>query len=207
VKMICGLGNPGRQYAHTRHNIGFDTLDLFAGRKHLKILSRQAKALTATLDMSGQSALLVKPQTYMNLSGESVAYLARKFRVLPQDLIVVVDDLDLPLGKIRIRGSGSSGGHKGLASIIARLGSADFVRIRVGIGRQGDAIDHVLSRFNRREQEIVEAAISTAADALDAILEDGLEAAMNRYNGVGGKKDKEEPKPGTKLMACRYLWM
>ena len=194
MKMICGLGNPGRQYAHTRHNIGFDVVDVFARRKHAKILSRQAHALTTTLEFAGEQVLLVKPQTYMNLSGESVSYLARKCKIKPQDIIVVVDDLDLPLGKIRIRGSGSAGGHKGLSSVIGRLGSSEFIRIRVGIGRKGEAIDHVLSRFNRREREIVENAILTAADALDAILEDGLEAAMNRYNGAGNAKKTEEPK-------------
>ncbi len=194
LKMICGLGNPGRQYAHTRHNIGFDVLDLFARRNHVKILSRQAHALTTTLEVAGEQVMLVKPQTYMNLSGESVAYLARQRKIKPHDIIVVGDDLDLPLGKIRIRGSGSAGGHKGLSSIIGRLASSEFVRVRVGIGRSGEAVDHVLSRFNRRERDVVDDAIVNAADALEAILEDGLEAAMNRFNGAGGARNTEEPK-------------
>lgn len=182
MRMIVGLGNPGRTYAHTRHNVGFDILDILAKRKKVRILSRQCRALVGSFDHYGEQILLAKPQTYMNDSGAAVGELARKHKLKPEDILIVYDDMDLPLGKIRIRMKGSSGGHNGMKSIIAHLHSQDFPRIRIGIGRGGEAIDHVLSRFNRKDRQIMDVTLEQAADALDMILEEGIDAAANVYN-------------------------
>ncbi len=182
MRVIVGLGNPGRTYAHTRHNIGFDVLDEFAKRKKTRIASRQCKALVGKLEHQGEEILLVKPQTFMNESGQAVRDIMCKYNLEPSDFFVIYDDMDLPLGRIRIRPSGSSGGHKGMTSIIRHLGSQEFPRMRIGIGRQGEAIDHVLSRFNKEERKIIDVAIQKAADALDVVLNEGIEAAMNKYN-------------------------
>jgi len=182
VKMIVGLGNPGREYAHTRHNVGFDVLDHFAKRHRVQIRTRKHCALIGRLLLGDQEVLLVKPQTFMNNSGSAVAALARDYSVQPTDIVVVYDDIDLPLGRLRIRARGSSGGHKGVESIIRSLGTSDFPRIRIGIGRSGDPIDHVLSRFSRSEKAVIAPIIERAADALDTILREGVEAAMNVYN-------------------------
>lgn len=182
MKMIVGLGNPGRTYAHTRHNVGFDILDCFAKRRGIRILRRQSRALVGSFEHGGEQILLVKPQTFMNESGQAVGDLARKHHLEPRDVLVVYDDIDLPLGKLRIRMRGSSGGHKGMRSIISHLHSEDFPRMRIGIGRSGEAIDHVLSRFRREERAIIDVTIERAADALEMILEEGIDAAMNRYN-------------------------
>ncbi len=182
MRMIVGLGNPGRTYAHTRHNVGFDILDIFAKKHHVRILSRQARALVGSFEFYGEQILLVKPQTFMNESGQAIGTLVRKHNLDADDVLVIYDDLDLPLGKIRIRLRGSSGGHKGMRSIISHLHSEDFPRIRIGIGRSGEAIDHVLSRFSRKDKQIMDVTLQQAADALDMILQEGIEAAMNRYN-------------------------
>lgn len=180
--MIVGLGNPGRAYAHTRHNVGFDIVDLFAKRRKVRILNRQSRALVGSFDLCGEQILLVKPQTFMNESGQAVGDLARKHHLSPDDVLVIYDDIDLPLGKLRVRMRGSSGGHKGMKSIIAHLHSDDFPRMRIGVGRAGDAIDHVLSRFNRKDRVIIDVTIEQAVDALNMVLEEGIEAAMNQYN-------------------------
>lgn len=180
--MIVGLGNPGREYAHTRHNVGFDIIDLLAKRRKVRILGRQSKGLVGSFEHYGEQILLVKPQTFMNESGQTVGGIARKHGLSPDDILVVYDDMDLPLGKIRIRMRGSSGGHKGMKSIIAHLHSEDFPRVRVGIGRAGEAIDHVLSRFNRKDRAIMDVTLEQAAEALNMILEEGIEAAANLYN-------------------------
>ena len=182
MRMIVGLGNPSREYAHTRHNVGFDALDIFAKKRHARILSRQCRALVGSFDYYGEAILLVKPQTYMNESGQAVGELTRKYRLDAGDILVIHDDMDLPLGKIRIRPQGSSGGHKGMKSIIAHLHSDAFMRIRIGIGRRGEAIDHVLSRFNKKEREIIDVTLQQTADAVGMILDEGIEAAMNIYN-------------------------
>ena len=186
IRLIAGLGNPGRQYAHTRHNVGFDVLDIFAKRRKVRILGRQHRALVGQFERLGEEILLVKPQTFMNESGAAVAAIVRKHHLEPGDILVIHDDLDLPLGRLRIRTSGSSGGHKGMKSIIQHLGSTDFPRMRIGIGRGGEAIDHVLSRFNRRDRAIIDPALDAAANALETILNDGIEAAMNEFNRGNG---------------------
>jgi len=181
MKAIVGLGNPGRNYAHTRHNVGFDALDLLAKRHNTRILGRQCRALVGRFDHAGEEIMLVKPQTYMN-SGSGVGQIARKHNLAPEEIIVVCDDIDLPLGKLRIKRQGSSGGHKGMQSIINHLHSSEFPRLRIGIGREGEAIDHVLSRFRRGDRPKIDIALQRAADALDMALSDGLDPAMNEFN-------------------------
>lgn len=182
MRLIVGLGNPGRTYAHTRHNVGFDVLDLLAKRHKARILGRQGRALVGKFDSHGDEIVLVKPQTFMNESGQAVGHMVRKYKLDPDAILVVYDDMDLPLGRIRIKPRGSSGGHKGMNSIIHHIGTNDFPRLRIGIGHEGEAINHVLSRFNRKDREIMDAALQSAAEAIDMILDEGIEAAMNEYN-------------------------
>lgn len=193
MKLIVGLGNPGSGYSRNRHNIGFICLNYFARRNAIRWDRKQAMARTGSGEIEGDSVLLAKPQAYMNCSGHSVSRLAHKFRININDLIIIHDDLDLPLGRIRIRRGGGSGGHKGIDSIINELGSRDFIRIRFGIGRplsdegivltdEADIVDFVLSDFTPDEQKSIEAAIIRVSDTITCLLCDGLEAAMNRYN-------------------------
>ena len=193
MKLIVGLGNPGRGYAHNRHNIGFLCLNRFARTQGIRFDKKQGKARIGMGEVAGNKAVLAKPQTYMNLSGQSVSLLVRKFDIALDDLIVIHDDLDLPLGKIRIsRGSGS-GGHKGIDSIIYSLGSQDFSRLRVGIGRpvvppgytpisEDDIIAYVLSDFTAEEKQIISQVISRVSEAIRCLLSEGLTTAMNKYN-------------------------
>lgn len=181
-RLVVGLGNPGRQYASTRHNVGFEVIELLARRYGVKVSARKCQALTAEFQISDQRVILAKPQTFMNLSGDSVNALARKNNIPVENLLIVYDDMDLPLGKIRVRPAGSAGGHNGMKSIIARLGNNAFARIRIGIGKQGDAVEHVLSRFSRKERQEIDFAIDRATDAAESIIINGLESAMNAFN-------------------------
>ena len=185
--MVVGLGNPGRKYERTRHNVGFEVVDelarRFAGRFRSGWLS-SAETTKVQTD-GGQDLLLVKPQTYMNLSGHAVAPLARKRGLTPPDVIVVVDDAELPSGKLRIRARGSAGGHNGLKSLIQDLGSDDFIRVRVGVGRKdpgSDLAEHVLSPFSREDRRLIDEAVGRAADAVLCILNESVDAAMNKFN-------------------------
>ena len=190
LKLIVGLGNPGREYARTRHNVGFEVVDALAKRHRTRIIRRMGRALIARARIAGQDVTLAKPQTFMNLSGEAVGYMARREKIEPSEILVIYDDMDLPLGRIRLRPDGSSGGHKGMRSIIERLGTKEFPRLRIGIGSADrDAVEHVLSRFRRGEREAARGAIQTAADAVEMILTDGLEAAMNLYNRRSNGED------------------
>jgi len=189
MKLIVGLGNPGRFYANNRHNIGFMCLNHFAKANGILFDSRRAKARVGTGGIVGEKVVLAKPQTFVNLSGESVVRLVKKHNISLSDLIVIHDDLDLPLGKIRIRMGGRSGGHRGINSIIARLGSQDFIRIRVGIGRppaeslNEDTIkEHVLSDFTPEEKAILSDLTARVSEAIVCLLTDGLTTAMNKYN-------------------------
>jgi len=183
MKLIVGLGNPGKTYFNNRHNVGFRCIDYFARLHRISIKERRARAKLGIGEVAETRVVLAKPRTFMNLSGQSVNRLVRHFGVPLEDLLVICDDLDLPLGKVRIRQRGGSAGHKGVESIIASLGSQDFPRIRVGIGRpEGDEIAYVLSDFSAEERELVEEAISKVADAIYCFLAEGVEAAMNRYN-------------------------
>ena len=187
MKVICGLGNPGERYRLTRHNIGFRVVDLLADRWAVSSgrVRDGAAVLTVERPEPAGRVMLVKPLRAMNLSGRPLAAAIRQTQVDPAtDLLVVIDDIDLPLGRLRIRGSGSAGGHNGLRDVIAALGSDQIARLRVGIGRSGDAADHVLSTFKRSEHDLVTDVIATAADAAESWLAHGIEAAMTAFNGV-----------------------
>ena len=182
MKAIVGLGNPGREYAGTRHNIGFDVLDEVARRWGVQL--RPWKSVADVAVVSGRGVVLVEPQTYMNLSGDAVSRIAAFHKLEPSDVLVVVDEVQLPLGRLRVRRSGSAGGHNGLKSIIQHIG-AEFPRLRIGVGRgdpKWDLADHVLSKFGREEREAVAEAVARAADAVELFAEDGLEVVMNRVN-------------------------
>jgi len=183
MKLIVGLGNPGRKYAGTRHNVGFDALDVLADRHRLAWETGPADALLAKWRLGG--ALLAKPLTFMNLSGHPVGELLRFFKIDQGDLLVVVDDVALDLGRLRARPSGSAGGHNGLKSLIGQLGGDAFARLRVGVGR-GDArrelADHVLARFEPEERPIIAEAVARAADAAELFVSEGIGPVMNRFN-------------------------
>jgi PTH1 family peptidyl-tRNA hydrolase len=188
MKVICGLGNPGDRYRATRHNVGFRVVDLLAdrwgqtGRGRLRDGSAQLEV--GRPEPIGR-VLLVKPMKFMNVSGGPLRAALRNADVeTGEELLVVADDVDLPLGKIRLRRAGSAGGHNGLRDIIAALGTNEFARLRVGIGRGGETVDHVLATFRPAERELVDEAIATAADAAELWLRAGIDEAMNAYNGL-----------------------
>jgi PTH1 family peptidyl-tRNA hydrolase len=185
VKLIVGLGNPGAQYKGTRHNIGFAVIDEIARRAAVGFESAPAEAVIAKWRRPEGGALLAKPLTFMNLSGQAVGEIARYFKVDVPDVLIVVDEVQLPLGKLRARARGSAGGHNGLKSVIAHLGD-DFSRLRIGVGRgeqQRDLADHVLSRFEKEEAAEVERMTTRAADAAEMFITSGIEAVMNAFNG------------------------
>ncbi len=186
MKLIVGLGNPGAKYAGTRHNAGFSVIDELAERHNIKVDTCKHKALIGKGVINGEKVILAMPQTFMNLSGESVRAIMDFYKLTVDDLIVVYDDIDLDVGKIRIREKGSAGGHNGMKNIILHSGSQDFVRVRVGVGKKPehmDLADHVLSRFSREDLPFMRESRGKACDALEVILSDGAVAAMNRYNG------------------------
>jgi PTH1 family peptidyl-tRNA hydrolase len=190
MKLIVGLGNPGRKYAGTRHNVGFDAVDLVADRHQLGWESAPADALIARWRPKG--AVLAKPLTYMNLSGAPVGELLRFFKIDRSDLLVVFDEVHLDLGRLRARASGSAGGHNGLKSIIGQLGSSSFARLRVGVGRgdaRRDLADHVLAKFEPEERPIIAEAVARAADAAELFVEEGIAPVMNRFNR---REDQED---------------
>ena len=191
MKLIVGLGNPGRSYVYNRHNIGFMCLNYFARTRDIKFDRRQGQARIGLGEVVGSKVVVAKPQTFMNLSGKSVSRLARKFDVSLNNIMVIHDDLDLPLGKIRIRQGGGSGGHRGVDSIITYLEGQDFYRIRVGIGRlvvphveigEIDTIAYVLSDFTSDEKQIITGVIPMISKAVFCLLTEGLAVAMNKYN-------------------------
>ena len=187
MKVVCGLGNPGDQYRMTRHNVGFRVVDLLADRWGVsagKVRDGTARLEVARDEPVGR-VLLLKPVRYMNNSGTPLRAALRNTAADPEtDLLVVADDVDLPLGRIRLRRGGSAGGHNGLRDIIDALGTDQFARLRVGIGRNGETADHVLSTFTKSEDETAREAIATAADAVETWLAEGTEATMNLFNGV-----------------------
>jgi peptidyl-tRNA hydrolase, PTH1 family len=188
MKAICGLGNPGERYRHTRHNVGFRVVDLLADRWGLTGAGRVrdgAAVLDVRRDDPAGQVLLIKPMRYMNRSGPPLRAAVHQTDVdVSSDLLVVADDIDLPLGRIRLRRSGSAGGHNGLRDIITAFGSSEFSRLRVGVGRSGDAIGHVLATFGPEERELATEMVRVAADAAERWLAGGIEAAMNEFNGV-----------------------
>lgn len=184
--LIVFLGNPGPRYEMTRHNAGFMAADAMAKEKNVNINKARFKALTATCDIGGESVLLMKPQTFMNLSGDAAAQAAKFYKIPPERVIVVSDEISLPIGKLRIRTKGSAGGHNGLKDIIAKLGTDAFPRIRIGVGAPPhpdyDMADWVLSSFKNQDAEDMLAAAARAAQAAQCYITQGAERAMNRFN-------------------------
>ncbi len=184
--LLVFLGNPGEKYDRTRHNVGFRTADALQKRCGCKINRLRSKALTGRCELGGQSVLLVKPQTYMNLSGESVGPLASYYKVPPERVVVISDDVALPLGRIRLRRGGSAGGHNGLKSIIQALKTDAFPRVRIGVGAPPhadyDMADWVLGSLSGEDEKILSEAIDRALDALECCLKDGVDKAMNQFN-------------------------
>ena len=185
MKLVAGLGNPGGQYRGTRHNVGFEVVDLLARRHGLAFESAPADAVLAKWRTNGEVVLVAKALTFMNLSGPAIAELVRYYRVSLADLLIVSDDVNLPLGRLRLRPGGSEGGHNGLRSVADALGTVDYPRLRIGVGRgdeRRDLADHVLARFEPDEQAGIEGAIARSADAVEAWIQQGFEAVMNAYN-------------------------
>ena len=182
MKIIAGLGNPGEKYETTRHNVGFITADLLADAFDTEISLKGMLCLYNTFRVNGEKILVVKPHTYMNLSGDCIGQLARYYKVANEDILIIADDLSLPVGTMRFRSKGSSGGHNGLKSIIAHLGGDDFPRLKIGIGRGDDVIDYVLGHFGKEEWEKISEMMRLAVDAVKLWITDGDAAVMNRYN-------------------------
>ena len=184
MKIIAGLGNPGAEYASTPHSVGFEAVDSiaaeFGGAWEEK---RQYRCLWAQVRIGAEPCILVKPQTYMNLSGDSVATVVKYRNAVPADLIVVHDDIDLALGRLRIRRGGSCGGHNGVRNVIERLGTQDFVRVKIGVGKdRSNVVAHVLGKFDPASRQIADAAVAAAAKAVVAVVGSGVEQAMNLFN-------------------------
>ncbi len=185
TKAVVGLGNPGRRYVGTRHNVGFEVVDLLARSNRGGRFQERFQAEIAEFHADSGKVLLVKPQTFMNLSGLSVRQVADFYQLPLADVLIVCDDVHLPLGKLRIRARGSAGGHNGLRDIQAHLGTTEYARLRVGVGSagEGELVDHVLSRFRPSEQAVMDDALQLAAQAVGVWIERGTEACMNQYNG------------------------
>ncbi len=184
MKLIVGLGNPGREYEGTRHNCGFMVIDKLAEKLNVSVDQNKFKGLYVKFKYHGEDVILLKPQTYMNLSGESVSTLMQFFKIEIEDLLVIYDDLDMPVGKLRLRKTGSAGGHNGIKNIIVHLNSQDFKRIRVGIDRHKymKVVDYVLSRFTKEETDAINQGIENAVNAIIDYLDHGFDYIMNRYN-------------------------
>jgi PTH1 family peptidyl-tRNA hydrolase len=185
VKVIVGLGNPGKKYERTRHNLGFMVVDRLADENNVAVAQKKHESLRGEWKRDKEKVLLVKPQTYMNLSGNALQRLLSYYRVEAENVVVVHDDLDLPFGRIRIRRQGSPGGHRGMISVAGALGERTFSRLRIGIGRPPPGIDpkdFVLQKFSAEELAGLDAVVSTAADAIQCLLEEGPERAMEKFN-------------------------
>ena len=185
--VITGLGNPTLKYSKTRHNVGFDTIDVLAKKYGIKVKKKQFKALTGEGFIGGEKVILVKPMTYMNNSGEAVSEIVKYYKIDPDmELIIISDDLNLDVGVLRIRAKGSAGGHNGLKSIIKCVGTESFDRVRIGVGKVPagtDVITHVLTRFSRADRAIVKESFEVAADAIVSIISDGIDKTMSKFNG------------------------
>ena len=185
MKIIAGLGNPGAQYENTPHSVGFEAVDAIAAEIGASWEEkRQFKCMMAKGNFAGQQVMLVKPMTYMNLSGDSVAPVVKYHNATPADLLVVQDDIDLPLGRMRIRKNGSCGGHNGIRNIIERIGTQDFARLKLGVGKdRSNVIAHVLGKFDPASRKVVDQVVAEAVKAAAAVLKNGADRAMNLYNG------------------------
>ena len=192
IRLIVGLGNPGREYAHSRHNVGYWCLNRLARRQGIAFTKRGRLATVGEGRLAGRSVVLAKPRTFVNLSGRSVGHLLRRYRLSPRRLLVVYDDLDLPLGRVRLRPRGAHGGHRGVRSIVEAIGSEDFPRIRIGIGRpevdgeptwEPEAVAaYVLAPMTAEERRVLDEAAATAGEAILCLLAEGVDRAMDRYN-------------------------
>ena len=183
MKMIIGLGNPGKEYAQTKHNVGFMVVDAIADELNVSVEKRQCQAFTQMAAWDGEKILLVKPQTYMNLSGQSVMELLNYYKDKIDDLLVIHDDLDLPPGQLRFKQGGGAGGHNGIKNIIAHLNSNDFDRLKIGIGRgKNETKDYVLTPFAGTDKKLIDEAVATSVDAVKIWLKQGIAPAMNQYN-------------------------
>ena len=192
MKLIVGLGNPGRRYRATRHNVGWEVIARLAARAGIRVNEDEGFAEVGRGTIGTRRVLLARPYTYVNVSGEAVRDLRRRHRLRPEDILIIVDDIDLPLGRLRLRAGGSAGGHNGLKSVIEALGTTEFPRLRVGIGRPPhgvEAADFVLTRFTE-EERMVHETLERAAEAVELAVTEGLPAAMNRVNarGVDGQR-------------------
>ena len=189
MTIIVGLGNPGAQYANTPHSVGFESVDAIASSIGASWEEkRQFKCLWAKGTFAGKSVILCKPQTYMNLSGESVAPLVRYSNATPADLVVIQDDIDLPLGRMRVRKGGTCGGHNGIRNIFERLGTMQFTRLKLGVGKdKSDVVAHVLGKFDPTSRKIMNEVVETSVKAVESILKDGPDRAMNEYNGYNAQ--------------------
>jgi PTH1 family peptidyl-tRNA hydrolase len=185
-RLIVGLGNPGEKYKETRHNVGFRVVELLAERHGIDLRRHRHQSVYGEGRIGDVAVLLAKPLTYMNLSGHAVAALLRYHSLTPADTLVIYDEVQLPVGRLRVRAQGSAGGHNGIKSIISSLGTDAFPRIRVGVGAPAgqSLVDHVLGGFNRREAEVIAQILPLAADAAELLLREGVEAAMNRFNAI-----------------------
>ena len=183
--IIVGLGNPGPKYSGTRHNIGFQCIDRMAKRWGIEVSERRAKAVLGKGSYRGQNVVLAKPRTFMNHSGEGLRYLLARFSAVPTDLLVIYDEMALPMGKLRLRSTGSDAGHNGIRSIIDCLNTAEFPRLRIGIGRpdpESNYVTHVLDRFSQEDQTIIDEVVDRVILATECIIEESLERAMNKFN-------------------------
>ncbi len=196
--LIVGLGNPGPRYRDTRHNVGFGCVDLLAERWGIAVNDRRRTTVLGQGYRDGAPVVLAKPRTFMNLSGETVAYLLARFGGRAADLVIVYDEMALPLGRVRLRARGSDAGHNGIKDIIRNVRTIDFPRLRIGIGGPGmsGSVEHVLGRFSDEEKPAVDAAIARAADAVECLLSEGINIAMNRYNTDPKPPETEPPADG-----------
>lgn len=186
MKVIVGLGNPGMEYVGTRHNVGFETIDRLADACSIDVTQQKHKGCIGQGVIAGQKVLLVKPMTYMNNSGECVSAVVNFYKLSLEDVIVIYDDINLDVGRLRIKERGSAGGHNGMKSIIAHLKSEEFTRVRIGVGmkREGqNLVNHVLSKFSKQQQEMIAEGMDDAVQAVELILSDGIAKAMNTFNG------------------------
>lgn len=184
MKMIVGLGNPGKEYVQTKHNVGFMVIDKIAEELNTSVEKRQCQAFTQVSTWDGEKILLVKPQTYMNLSGQSVMELLNYYKDKIDDILIIHDDLDLPTGQLRFKQGGGAGGHNGIKNIIAHLNSNDFDRLKIGIGRgKGETKDYVLTPFAGIDKKLIEEAVIQSVEAVETWLHHGIAKAMNQYNG------------------------
>lgn len=183
--VIVGLGNPGKEYEETRHNTGFMVLDALAEKYNIDVKKVKCKALLGQGEINGEKVILVKPQTFMNLSGQAVAEVLNFYKVDKENFVVIFDDIDLPVGKLRVKERGSAGTHNGVKSIVSSLGTTEFKRVKVGVGKQRpgeDLVNHVLGKFSKEDRALLDESIEKAVGAVETVIDKGVAAAMNEFN-------------------------